>query len=149
MGKRFAIVIGVAGAGVMALGAQTALAGGESVDSVPPELSGPKKQELGNAVKVKASCSNETCDGVLALGHLRNVPGKQHALLEPAGADLDPGETATLKLKLTKKTRRQAGKALDEGNKVLAKVTVEEVSVEAVGFAPRVPRAKRTIRLVK
>src|SRR3954468_11834828 len=51
MGKRFAIVIGVAPAGVMALGAQTALAGGESVDSTPPDLqlSGPKKQHPQNA----------------------------------------------------------------------------------------------------
>ena len=38
MGKRFAIVIGAAAAGVMALGAQTALAGGEPVDSTPPDL---------------------------------------------------------------------------------------------------------------
>ena len=39
MGKRFAIVIGVAAAGVMALGAQTASSTtGEPVDSVPPDL---------------------------------------------------------------------------------------------------------------
>jgi anaerobic selenocysteine-containing dehydrogenase len=51
MGRRFAILIGVAAAGVMALGAQTALAGGESVDSTPPDLqlSGPKKQDPQNA----------------------------------------------------------------------------------------------------
>ena len=50
MGKRFAILIGVAAVGVMALGAQTALAGGESVDSTPPDLqlSGPKKQSPQN-----------------------------------------------------------------------------------------------------
>ena len=48
MGKRFAIVIGVAAAGVMALGAQMATSStGEPVDSVPPDLqlSGPKKKE--------------------------------------------------------------------------------------------------------
>jgi hypothetical protein len=51
LGKRFAILIGVAATGVMALGAQTALAGGESVDSTPPDLqlSGPKKQSPQNA----------------------------------------------------------------------------------------------------
>ena len=47
MGKRFAIVIGVAAAGVMALGAQTATSTtGEPVDRAPPDLrlSGAKKQ---------------------------------------------------------------------------------------------------------
>ena len=39
MGKRFAIVIGVAAAGVMALGAQTATSStGEPVDRIPPDL---------------------------------------------------------------------------------------------------------------
>jgi hypothetical protein len=37
MGRRFAIVIGVAAAGVVALGPQTVSAG-ESVDTVPPDL---------------------------------------------------------------------------------------------------------------
>ena len=46
MGKRFALLIGLAVAGVMALSAQTALAGGDPVDSSPPDLQiwGPKKQ---------------------------------------------------------------------------------------------------------
>ena len=47
IGKRFAIVIGVAAVGVMALGAQTASSTtGDPVDSTPPDLqlSGPKKQ---------------------------------------------------------------------------------------------------------
>src|SRR5262245_66543516 len=47
IGKRFAIVIGAAAAGVMALGAQTASSTtGDPVDSTPPDLqlSGPKKQ---------------------------------------------------------------------------------------------------------
>jgi hypothetical protein len=66
MGKRFAIVISVAAAGVMALGAQTVLAGGP-VDSTPPDLqlSGPKKVSIHPQVPghccrplvvVKASC---------------------------------------------------------------------------------------------
>jgi hypothetical protein len=64
MGKRFAIVIGVAAARVMALGAQTATSStGDHVDSTPPDLqlSAKKKQGLGNAVKVKASCGDEAC----------------------------------------------------------------------------------------
>jgi hypothetical protein len=65
MGKRFAIVIGVAAAGVMALGAQTTLAGGDRAPDL--QLSGPKKQSQGigpectdrcgpRAVEVDASC---------------------------------------------------------------------------------------------
>ena len=39
MGRRFAILIGVAAAGVMALGAQTASSTtGDPVDSTPPDL---------------------------------------------------------------------------------------------------------------
>ncbi len=52
MGKRFAILIGVAAVGVMALGAQTASSTtGDPVDSTPPDLqlSGPKKQSPQNA----------------------------------------------------------------------------------------------------
>jgi hypothetical protein len=48
MGKRFAILIGVAAVGVMALGAQTASSTtADPVDSTPPDLqlSGPKKQD--------------------------------------------------------------------------------------------------------
>ena len=47
LGRRFAILIGVAAAGVMALGAQTAISTtGERVDRVPPDLqlSGATKQ---------------------------------------------------------------------------------------------------------
>jgi hypothetical protein len=66
MGKRFAIVIGAAAAGVMALGAQTALAGGEPVDSVPPDLQvwTSKKQSLSRpdsrgTVEVGATCGEQ------------------------------------------------------------------------------------------
>jgi hypothetical protein len=154
MGKRFAIVIGVAAAGVLALGAQTALAGGEPVDSTPPDLqlSVKKKQELDNAVKVKASCGDEACqaDG----GGNLNVAGRQShsqrsekylkSWLKSADADLGPGETTTLELGLGKKQRKVAGKALDKGKKVQAKVTVD-----ATDAAGNEAHAKRTITLVK
>jgi hypothetical protein len=153
MGKRFAIVIGVAAAGVMALGAQTALAG-ESVDSTPPDLqlSGKKKQELGNAVKVKASCGDEACqaDGGGNLNvagrrsHWQPVGGSFKKALNSAPADLGPGETTTLELKPEKRQRKVAGKALDQGRNVRAKVIVE-----ATDAAGNVATATRTIRLVK
>jgi hypothetical protein len=154
MGGRFAIVIGVAAAGVMALGAQTALAG-ESVHSTPPDLqlSGKKKQELGNAVKVKASCGDEACqadgggDLHAADGH-RGYWQKSKWFLKPwlkkANADLGPGETTTLELPLGNKQRKVAGKVLDEGKNVQAKVTVE-----ATDAAGNMALAKRTITFVK
>jgi hypothetical protein len=64
--------------------------------------------------------------------------------LKPASADLGPGETTTLKLKLTKKTRRQAGNALDEGKEVHAKIAAAATDAVYQGHA-----AKREIRLVK
>jgi hypothetical protein len=161
MGKRFAIVIGVAAAGVMALGAQTVLAGGP-VDSDPPDLqlSGKKKQKLGKggpgqnclslrgkcgqppeAVKVKASC-DEACTA-RAEGKLTKV--KNDKLRPSERVELRPHQTGgrTLKLKLTKKTRRQAHEALDKGKNVQAKVTVE-----ATDAAGNVATAKRTIKIL-
>jgi hypothetical protein len=161
MGKRFAIVIGVAAAGVMALGAQTAAAAAAGpVDSVPPDLqlSGPKKQKLSPAscegalncrssAQVKASCGHEACT-LSAEGKLTKV--KKDKPLKPASADLEGctdrcGQNrATLGLVLSPSTRKKALKAIDEGKKVHAKVTVE-----ATDAAGNVATAKRTIRLVK
>jgi hypothetical protein len=174
MGRRFAIVIGVAAAGAMALGAQTATPStGEPVDSTPPDLqlSGDKTQELGNAVKVKASCGDEECtvSGEGSLTNVREVgragKGTVRAGVGPASADLGPGETTTLKLKLDyrdetaprSKTRKKAVEALDKGKKVLAKVKVRAtdavVEADQLPVGPRSPgnvaTAKRTIRLVK
>jgi hypothetical protein len=157
MGRRFAVVIGVAAVGAMALGAQTAHGG------IADE-----KQKLGKAVKVNASCGDalegrgaedEACTA-RAEGKLlwfTPVPSRlarsarpdpptnvKHGKLKPASADVGPGETTTLKLKLTKKTRKRAGEALDDGKKVLAKV-----KVDATDAAGNVATAKRTIRLVK
>jgi hypothetical protein len=155
--RRFAIVIGVAAAGVMALGAQTATSSTVGpVDSTPPEptpelqLSGKKKQELGKAVKVKARCGDpEACTArtARARGHLhwmRRPNQSAAARLKPASADLGPGETTTLKLKLTKKTRRRAGKALDEGkDEVRALIAVDATDADDGGAA------KREIKIVK
>jgi hypothetical protein len=165
MGKRFAIVIGVAAAGVMALGAQTALADGDPVDSTPPDLqlSGKKKQNEAIApgtdcgqrrpplicgacdgavcdITVKASCGDEACT-LRAKGKVTKV---KHDKLVPDAPtqDLAPGETSKVDLNPTKKTRKEAGKAIADGKKVQAKVTVE-----ATDAAGNVATAKRTIRI--
>jgi hypothetical protein len=136
------------------------------------ELSGRKKQSLGQGVprptgclenercpsnvKVKASCGDfgypssyyptETlmCTA-RAEGKLTKV--KKHKLKPTrrlGSTDLQPGDTGLLMLKVTKKQRNQARKALDGGEKVQAKVTVE-----ATDAAGNVAIAKRTIKLVK
>ena len=162
MGKRFAIVIGVAAAGVMALGAQTATSTTGTVDRVPPdlELSGPTKQSQAIVppspgegwrigcdrgycvVRVKVSCGDEACTA-RANGKLTKVKnGKLKPW--PWRRDLDRGEPNILLLHLTLKTRKQAQKALDDGKKVRAKVTVR-----AKDAAGNVATAKRTIKIVK
>ena len=155
MGKRFviAIVIGVAAAGVMALGAQTATSTTGTVDRVPPDLqlSGTKTTQNPQAdtfcergrcnVFVKVSCGDEACTA-RARGKVTKVKNDK---LEPGGGkDLEPGETRTLALYMTPTTRKQARKALAEGKNVTAKVTVR-----AEDAAGNVATAKRTIRLVK
>ena len=156
MSKRFAIVIGVAAAGVMALGAQTALAGGESVDSTPPDLqlSGPKRQgpqdaKLHNCfithacyVEVQQSCGDEWC-AVRSTGKLTNVKMDR---LQPSGCACPyPGLAFGLGPALAKpKQRKQVRQTLDRGENVKAKVTVK-----ATDAAGNVATAKRTIRLVK
>jgi hypothetical protein len=164
MGKRFAIVIGVAAAGVMALGAQTASSTtGDPVDSTPPDLQlsgkktqhvaigartdcGQKEPPLGCyacdggvcAIIVKASCGDEACTA-RGRGTLTKVKNEK---LRTASTDVAPGETSGLEMYMTKKTRKKAGKALDDGEKVKAKVTVK-----ATDAAGNVATAKRTIRL--
>ena len=153
MGRRFTIVIGVAAAGVIALGAQTALAGGESGDSTPPDLqlSGDEPQdpqadnnicERGFCdVHVKVSCGDEECTA-RAKGKLTKVKNDK---LRPDGPRVvAPGETATLALYMTHETQAQARKALDNGKNVRAKVTVK-----ATDAAGNVATAKRTVKLVK
>ena len=144
MGRRFAIVIGVAAVGVMALGAQTATAGGPDL-----KLSGSTKQDpttLGAcdrgacALQIEVSCGDEACTAS-AKGKLTNVKNDK---LKPGSVDVPPGRTYPLRLVLTMQTRIKAGEALAEGKNVKAKVTVR-----ATDAAGNVATAKRTIRLVK
>jgi hypothetical protein len=178
----------------MALGAQTALAGGEPVDSTPPDLqlSGPKKVSLHREIPgqccrpwvlVKASCGKvngppasplesvppepwaanlpDTACTLSAEGKVMGDELKPLDELHPPEGDLlgppqvfcvpdlttchwQSGGTLYLNLKLTKKMRKQARKALDEGKKVRAKVTVR-----AKDAAGNVATAKRTVKLVK
>ena len=162
MGKRFAIVIGVTVTGVMALGAQTATSTTGGVDRVPPDLqlSGPTKQSQAIVppspgegwwmgcdrgycdVRVKVSCRDEACTA-RANGKLTKVKnGKLKPW--PWRRDLDPGEPNIIPLHLTLKMRKQALKALDDGENVQAKVTVR-----ATDAAGNVATAKRTIKIVK
>jgi lysophospholipase L1-like esterase len=126
----------------------------ELVESVPPDLqlSGPKRQKLGNAVKVKASCGDEACIAH-AEGKLTKVKNDQ---LQPTSFDLDPGETTTLALKLrpcppricrqATSQRKQVRKALAEGKKVQAKVKAALGATDAFGQGWV---ATRAIKLVK
>ena len=161
MGKRFAIVIGVAAAGVMALGAQTALATGESVDSTPPDLqlSGPKKQSPQDDglcdrqrcdLQVKASCGDRWCTA-RAKGRLTNVNKDKlspafpwdHAQYPAPG--ITPGQRSQTGPELSNdRQRKQVRQALAEGKTVKAKVTVK-----ATDTSGNVATAKRTITLVK
>ena len=127
----------------------------------PVELSGPKKlnptihpgscdgptpaftcgancERYSCAVIVRASCGGGACTA-RAEGKLTKVENDK---LKPRSIDLVPGETKTLELKVPLKTRLQAGKALAEGKKVRAKVTVR-----ATDAAGNVATAKRTIRI--
>jgi hypothetical protein len=153
MARRWAIVIGVAAAGVMALGAQAATSSTvESVDSSPPDLqlSGNKRQhalsgrklKIGAPVRVKASCGDEECTA-RAKGKLTKV---QKDKLKPWTGErlVAPGKKISLYLGMTKESQREVRKAVDEGKKVKAKVTVR-----ATDAAGNVATAKRTIELVK
>jgi hypothetical protein len=81
-----------------------------------------------------------------------NHQGWVPILLTAAGTDLRLGETTTLKLKLSKKDRRRASKALDEGEKVKARVhgrVLDDPPCGSAGPRPRRCEANRLIRLVK
>jgi hypothetical protein len=147
------------------LGAQTATSSTGPGDSTPPDLqlsfSGKETQHVAIgartdcgqrrppyvcggcdhgacAITVKASCGDEACTA-RGEGTLTKVKNEK---LRTASTDLAPGETSGLEMNMTKKTRKKAGKALDEGEKVKAKVTVK-----ATDAAGNVATAKRTITL--
>ena len=89
---------------------------------------------------LEASCGGGACTA-RAEGTLTKVKNDK---LRPSRIDLRPGETKWLALEVPKQTRLQAGKALAEGKKVKAKVTVR-----AKDAAGNVTTAKRTIKIVK
>jgi membrane peptidoglycan carboxypeptidase len=169
MGKRFAILIGVAAAGVMAVGAQTATSttgpvegktgttennGDAWFDLVPPhlKLSGDKTQNPQQDricdrdycdVIVKMRCRHQACT-TRARGRLTNVRNDR---LSPDGPIvIRPGKTirGTGPELARKAQRRQVRKALRKGKNVKAKVTVR-----AKDAAGNVATAKRTITLVQ
>jgi len=104
----------------------------------PPLVCGPCDRGACDLL-VKASCGDEPCTAS-SEGKLTNV--KNDKLVGTASADLAPGETSKVDLYLTKKTRKKAGKALDDGKNVEVKVTVR-----AKGAAGHVATEKITIRL--
>jgi hypothetical protein len=161
----------------MALGAQTAVAGGEPRDSVLPDLQlwGEKpdpgfpteaKQKLGKTVKVNVGCGDEACT-VSARGsvywHVEDGGGKaaarlashefpyvKHDRLKPASAEfVGPGETTTLSLELKEKTRKEARKALNNRGKN-AELNAE-IAVDATDAAGNYKRwaAQGVIMLLK
>jgi hypothetical protein len=174
MSRRFAILIGVAAAGVMALGAQTASSTtGDPVDSKPPDLqlSGPMKQSPQNVprncsapgssncdpclgpgrpcnLEVRVSCKGDDGCAVRATGKLTNVKMAKLAPYRkstgPVGAGIDKIKDKVGPGLARYAQRKQVRQALDEGENVKAKVTVK-----ATDDAGNVATAKRTITLVK
>ena len=195
MGKRFAIVIGVAAVGVMALGAQTVMAGGDRAPDlklsghtkqIGPACTDPHRCGVPRAVAVSASCGEVNGPPVpWAPGLLKELrppanlpdlgchlsaegkvmgdklkPGLQaHVDLPGPGVACEgdqesgsfvlttchwfSGSRALMVLEVGKKTLKQVRSALDDGNKVLAKVTVR-----AKYASGKVETATRTITLV-
>jgi hypothetical protein len=154
MGKRFAILIGVAAIGVMALGAQRATSTTGRVDSVPPHLrlSGDKTQNP----QEDRFCDRSRCDVIVRVrcGHQACTERSRGRLTNVRNDRLDPdfpyivapGQTKPgTGLEMAKKAqRRQVRKALREGKNVRAKVTVR-----AKDAAGNWATAKRTIRIVR
>jgi hypothetical protein len=92
------------------------------------------------AVTIEVSCGGGSCTGTVK-GKLTKVKNDK---LRPRSFDLVRGERKGKSLVVPKQTRIQAGKALAEGKKVVAKVTVR-----ATDAAGNVTTAKRMIKIVK
>jgi hypothetical protein len=105
----------------------------------PDPVCGPCDMRADCAVKVKASCGADACTA-RAEGKLTKV--KNDKLDGARGIEIVPGGTRSLQLRLTKKMREKALKAIEKGKNVQAKVTVE--ATDEIG---NVATAKRTIRL--
>jgi hypothetical protein len=176
VGKRFAILIGVAAACVMALGAQTATSSTGEAVILPTDVPNPgfpglelwgkgAKQKLGKPVKVNVGCGDEACT-VRATGGVywwfekcrwpparsasHEDPCLKHDKLRSASADVGPGETTQLKLKLKKKTRKAARKVLNNRGKNAPEWSPSaEVFVIATDAAGNEGVAEGTVKLVK
>jgi hypothetical protein len=190
-GKRFALVIGVAAAGVMALGAQTTLAGKKphlqlfgkttqsqadinhpgsllqpmavSVTATCGEISGPPVswapgllKELRPPANLPDLGCHLSAEGKVMGDKLRHRlqarvdlpgPGVACKVDQESGALTTchwfSGSRALMELKLREKTRKQVRKALLDGERVRAKVTVR-----AKYASGGVETAKRKINLV-
>ena len=119
-------------------------------DTTSPELKmgGKKKQKLGNFVTVKVSCASEGCDaeatGSLIVGAGKGKrTGLKRFKLKRTSAQVSGGATKTLKLRIPRKARKAAAKALKRGGKVSARITVE-----ATDAAGNPGTGRRTVRLV-
>jgi hypothetical protein len=121
-------------------------------DTIAPELklAGKMKQHLGAFVTVTASCPAEACD-LDATGTLIAAAGKakrsalkrQRFKLKEAKGQIGAGATQTLKLRVRHKARKAAAKALDDGAKARAKITV--IATDTAGNSAT---GRRTVRLV-
>lgn len=120
-------------------------------DDGPPalELGGKKQQRLSKAVKQKAGCDEDCAlraTGVLLIGKAKGTGQVEERAtkqkLKPAKAQVAAGGTAMLKLKLKKRSRKLAERALDDGAKVKAKLVVR-----ATDSSGNATTAKRTVRL--
>ena len=92
-------------------------------------LGGKKKQKLDEAIEVKATCSEDctaTGDGTLNV-KTSNRSGqavRKAFNLKPATAQVTAGATAVLKLGLSRKARKAATKALENGGKVGSRTNI-------------------------
>ena len=116
-----------------------------TLDIVDPEaqLSGKRTQKLGKAVYVVVACPNEDCTAT-ASGSL-SAPWDATARrfkLRTASLPISKGTKATLSLKLSKKARGAARRALRKGKTITAKI-----SVTVRDAAGNTITKRRTIRL--
>ena len=112
-----------------------------SCDGPTPALTcGANCERYSCSVIVRASCGGAACTA-RAEAKLTKVKNDK---LKPSSVFVSPGSRSMLELKVPLKTRIQAGKALAEGKKVKAKVTVRARDAAGNGTT-----AKRTIKIVK
>jgi hypothetical protein len=105
-------------------------------------LSGRRSQDLGRRVVVRVACE-EACTA-LGKGRVRIARSDKKRRLKRATTAIAAGESAKLRLAVPRKTRRAARRALRNGKRVRAKLTV--VTTDAAGNESR---SRRTVRLTR